>query len=117
MKDGIKGKTGPWRSRANARTGVKNQRKTQKRDTALLKEAVLVVIVVILLILSMVTASRIKDVVKEISTYREEMKALNREGKKLQGEIARLSNKKRLQKIGRSLGLHPPKDSQIVHMK
>ncbi|OCC14746.1 hypothetical protein DBT_1806 [Dissulfuribacter thermophilus] len=96
---------------------LRTRQRSGARSTISLREMGLIFISVVLFGLSVVTGYEIKSVSKEISTYREELKAFGEEEERLKGELARFTEKTRLEKIGRALGLHPPKKSQIVHIK
>ncbi len=104
-------------ARLQSSNRLRTRQRFGARSTISLREMGLLFISVALLGLSVVTGFEIKNVSKEISTYREELKAFAEEEDRLKGELARFSEKTRLEKIGRALGLHPPKKSQIVHIK
>ena len=112
------------RSAAQVRTPrmATTQRATGKKvlraeGTTSMREIGLMVLGVVLLVLSAVTGYEINRVSGEIASYREGLKAFGREEERLIGEIDRFKSKKNLERLGASLGLHPPRKTQIVHVR
>jgi len=103
--------------RVGMTTRSRNKQALRAEGTTKMRELGLMVLGAVLLILSAVTGYQVSQVSQDIAAYREELKAFGIEEERLMGEIDRLKSKKNLEKLGKSLGLHPPKKYQVVHLR
>jgi len=103
--------------RVSAPSRGKSRQAYRAEGTTNFKELGLMVLGVVLLVISAVTGYQIKQVSQEIAQYREDLKAFGQEEERLMGEIDRLRSRESLERLGTALGLHPPKKTQVVHLK
>ena len=96
---------------------VKTRNAGRAEGTTNLRELGLMVFGVVLLVISAVTGYQIQEVSREIAAYREGLKAFGREEERLMREIDGMKSRQNLERLGASLGLHPPEKTQVVHLK
>ena len=96
---------------------VRTRNTSRAEGTTNLRDLGLMVFGVVLLVISAVTGYQIQKVSQEIATYREGLKAFGREEERLMREIDGMKSRQNLERLGVSLGLHPPEKTQVVHLK
>ncbi len=98
-------------------TRSKAKRTMRTGSTEGVKYVGLILLAILLLILSAITGYQIRRVSYDISACRAELSALGMKELNLKRELDSLKSKEHLEKIGKTLGLHPPKKHQIVFLK
>jgi len=79
-----------------------------------LKGLVSAAILLLFLCLSGFTSYKIRSVAQDISMLEQRYAALQKEKGQLHARLSDLVQRDRLAKVGKRLGLHPPKDSEIT---
>ncbi|HID97559.1 MAG TPA: hypothetical protein EYP57_05150 [Thermodesulfobacteriaceae bacterium] len=81
------------------------------------KECIISVFAAAMLVLGLWTGREIRSIAKDLEVLQTEAVQLNSMNEKLSKDRDELVHSEQMKKIGRKLGLHPPRTGQVVYLK